>query len=153
MANDVDLRQFLEQREELIVRKREELKRELEELRHVRASLESGRHMLARNEHREKLTIKEMIRAVLEQNPTGGTSDQIVSWISQTFDNEVARSSLSPQLSRLKSEGEVDLDDELGKWRLRYHSSGKNLAQKMRERDEEVHREHLRTIGRIGGQY
>lgn len=122
MSDDLDLWNFLEKREEEIVQKRAALQRELHELRAVRSSLENRQRMGENQEPSEKRTIKEMVRAVLERNPNGGSSDQIVSWINSTFGRELARPSLTPQLSRLKSDGEVELDEENGIWSLSYLS-------------------------------
>lgn len=150
MSEDLDLRNFLEKREEEIVRKRAALQRELEDLRSVRATLESRQRSGENQDAGEKRTIKEMVRAVLERNPEGGTSDQIVSWINQTFGRELARPSLTPQLSRLKSDGEVELDEDVGVWSLSYlsmrrHNQQNRLAQKLspsqeREQFEKMHR-------------
>ncbi len=158
MADDVNLWNFLEKREEEIVQKRAALQRELHELRAVRSSLESRQRSGDSDDPSEKRTIKEMVRAVLERHPEGGTSDQIVSWINNTFGRELARPSLTPQLSRLKSDGEVDLDEDKGVWSLSYltmrhhstHGSAHNrLAHKMRTvQDEEAYQ---RTFGQKGG--
>lgn len=118
MSSDLNLWQYLEQREEEIVRKRQELKEELEALRGARATLEMTQRGKRNADAEEKLTIKEMIRSVLWRNPEGGTSDQVAFWINQFHGVEVARTSLSPQLSRLKADGEVDLNEERGFWRL-----------------------------------
>lgn len=119
MTDKLPLWQYLEQREEEIVQMRKELQRELEALREARSAIENGARVRKRDEPREKLTIKDMIRSVLARNPEGGTSDQIINWIHQAHDIEVARTSLSPQLSRLKADEEVELDDDLGIWSLR----------------------------------
>lgn len=121
MAENLNLWDYLEQREEEIVHMRAELLRELEALRETRASLESRtREISASPPRTEKLTIKEMIRSVLERNPEGGTSDQIINWINVIHGNEIARTSLSPpQLSRLKADGgEVNLNEKNGLWSL-----------------------------------
>ncbi len=141
MSDDLDLWNFLEKREEEIVQKRAALQRELHELRAVRSSLENRQRMGENQEPGEKRTIKEMVRAVLERNPNGGSSDQIVSWINSTFGRELARPSLTPQLSRLKSDGEVELDEENGIWSLSYlsmrHRSKRNrLAHKLGSDEE-----------------
>ncbi|GKY88886.1 hypothetical protein [Sinisalibacter aestuarii] len=119
MSDEMDLWQFLEAREEEIVRKRKELLTELEALRNARASLEKERRDKDREDGSERMTIKEMVRSVLSRNPEGGTSDQIINWINQIHASEVARTSLSPQLSRLKADGIVMLDEDTGIWKLR----------------------------------
>lgn len=118
MTGELDLWRFLERREEEIIHRRKELLAELEALREVRASLEKRQRVSQQADTAERLTIKDMVRSVLTRNPEGGTSDQIANWITQLHGAEVARTSLSPQLSRLKADDEVSLDEETGIWRL-----------------------------------
>ena len=118
MDNEKNLWRYLEDREEQIIAKREELSRELEALREARASIENRQRTKVNDGVQDKLTIKEMIRGALRKNPEGGTSDQIINWIAQLHRTEVARTSLSPQLSRLKSDKEVVLNEENGIWNL-----------------------------------
>lgn len=118
MSADLDLWLYLEKREEEIIAKRKELSEELEALREARASIEKRQKVKKATETRDKLTIKEMVRETLLDQSEGGTSDQIIHWINRRHGTEVARTSLSPQLSRLKADGEVELDEENGIWTL-----------------------------------
>lgn len=119
MSNNQDLWAFLERREEEIVEQRKKLKDELEALRLARASIEQGQKETSKKSATERPpTIKDMIRSVLMKNVEGGTSDEIIRWINLVHGVEIARTSLSPQLSRLKAEGEVGLDEERGVWSL-----------------------------------
>lgn len=108
------LRDFIAKREGEIKDQLKALKAELRELQVAKGALEgqappppvaSGGP-----------TIKEMAKFVLS---TGGaaegmTSHEILAAIKAEFDREIDRTSLSPQLSRLKADGEVALAGE--KW-------------------------------------
>ena len=144
MTDDLDLWQFLERREEEIIRKRKALSDELEALREARASLENRRRHPPRSAIiQEKLTIKEMVRNVLSRNPEGGTSDQIANWINEIHGVEVARTSLSPQLSRLKADDQITLHDETGVWQLVGSPHGRKLSLSERARLSRHHQEHF----------
>lgn len=56
-------------------------------------------------------TIKDMIKLVLTEHPEGGESGDITAWIRDRFAVDVPRTSMSPQLSRLKAAGELRLND------------------------------------------
>ena len=56
-----------------------------------------------------KGTLKDKIIAVLKLRPKGATSTEILDLIAEQFDETIPRTSLSPQLSRLKSEGWLSL--------------------------------------------
>ena len=60
-----------------------------------------------------------MVQQVLRSRPKGGTAEDIIDWIRKEFGIEVARPSLSPQLSRLKSEGILWLNSETKIWSLK----------------------------------
>lgn len=63
------------------------------------------------------MTFQDMIVAVLNDRPTGrGEAVQILDWIYQKFGKRILRSSISPQLSRLKALGVLDLVS--GEWIL-----------------------------------
>lgn len=59
-----------------------------------------------------KLTMKELTRKALEENfPNGATAQELLELYHKSWGRtDISRSSLSPQLSRLKAEGVVDLD-------------------------------------------
>lgn len=61
-------------------------------------------------------TIKDMVRDVLTGFPQGLDANDIINVVRDRFGVDVPRSSMSPQLSRLKSEGVIELDGKL--WRL-----------------------------------
>lgn len=60
------------------------------------------------------VTIKDMVREALETSyPNGADANQILGYINQKWDKGLVRSSLSPQLSRLKKEEVIDLQGGL----------------------------------------
>lgn len=61
------------------------------------------------------MTIGEMAVALLRNNPIGMTSNQILSEIQALWVPDLARTSLSPPLSRLKKKGIIYLDEDLWK--------------------------------------
>jgi hypothetical protein len=65
---------------------------------------------------RGELSFQEMIRRILQNKPNGATAKEILDLIKQEFNLEVMRSSISPQLSRLKEKGEIELKS--GVWKL-----------------------------------
>lgn len=115
------LREFLDQREQEIAAEVRRLRRELVEVRAARHAIsEEGSHRTAPSRHvpAERLTLKDRIRSVLAKEATGVTSDFIIDAIEQDFGLRVPRSSLSPQLSRLKKENVVARDAATNTWRL-----------------------------------
>lgn len=57
-----------------------------------------------------------MVKAVLADFPDGKESNDLLSIVKERFGVEIPRSSLSPQLSKLKKKGEVKWRG--GKWKL-----------------------------------
>ena len=62
------------------------------------------------------LTIKQMVVKLIDQNGAGLSAIDLMARIKAVYDLEIPRSSLSPQLSRLKQEGR--LVDKSGIWCL-----------------------------------
>jgi hypothetical protein len=60
-------------------------------------------------------TIKERVIALLDVNPNGLTSGQILNNLRFSLP-ALMRESLSPQLSRLKKDGEISLDQQTSLW-------------------------------------
>jgi hypothetical protein len=119
-----NLREFIRAREADIQKQIESLKVELRELTLARQAIEGGvsaRDVDVQRAHTPK--IKEMILAVLDSRPDGGTSDQIIDWVLRDFGVDVPRSSMSPQLSRLKSDFQVRLDPKTRAWQLPKHAN------------------------------
>ena len=73
----------------------------------------------APTQSRKSPTIKEMIVHVLGETESGATSEELLDLIEHRFDQRLVRTSMSPQLSRLRhQDGKVELDKSSGKWRL-----------------------------------
>jgi hypothetical protein len=65
----------------------------------------------------EKLTIKSMILTALSSHfHDGATPAELRTFIKDVFGREIDRTSMSPQLTRLREDGAVEQTD--GKWRL-----------------------------------
>lgn len=78
-----------------------------------------------------KKTLKEMALDALRANPEGADAQAILSWIKDTHGLEVARESMSPQLSRLGHEGVITRDGLT--WRLKDFEPGAVLFGSQRE--------------------
>jgi hypothetical protein len=66
----------------------------------------------------DKLTIKDLIiHALNEHFRSGASSKQLRDFIRDAWNRDIERTNLSPQLSRLKADGTVELDDQ-GNWIL-----------------------------------
>lgn len=61
-------------------------------------------------------TIKQRVLEILEGDYQGMTAQEILTTINTKFQTEYPRTSLSPQLSRLKAEGKIELDGTV--WKL-----------------------------------
>lgn len=69
-------------------------------------------------------TIKQRVMAILDKNPGGLTSGQILNNLRISGLPNLMRESLSPQLSRLKKEQEIALDSTTSLWkRVNKHES------------------------------
>lgn len=62
-------------------------------------------------------TIKDHVRELIAEKPLGLTSNEILERLQQSMPS-LTRTSLSPQLSRLKAEGLLLRDDLSGRWQL-----------------------------------
>lgn len=56
-----------------------------------------------------KLTIKDMTVEILALMPSGATAQEILALINERYKHDTKRESLSPQLTRLKAEGRIEL--------------------------------------------
>jgi hypothetical protein len=109
------LRDFIASREAEIREQLKALKAEQKELQVAKAALD-GQEPAAASAQSSSPTIKEMALYVLrtEAAKEGMTSHQILAGIKQEFGRDIDRTSLSPQLSRLKTDEEIGLIGE--KW-------------------------------------
>jgi hypothetical protein len=79
---------------------------------------------------------KDKIRTILsEQYPTGANSRQILEVINKNWTRQVKRSSLSPQLSRLKDDGIIELKDNV--WKLIAQTEKKTASEEAVGEDAE----------------
>lgn len=108
----MSLRDYIADRRVALKAQIQQLRAELRELDIAEAALSSETGEAEPSQSAP--TIKGMVTVVLKTGPAD--AHEIVGEIKKNFGVEVARSSLSPQLSRLKAEGVVQLDGT--KWSL-----------------------------------
>ena len=107
------LRDFIAQRETEIRDQQKALKAELRELQLAKAALEGQPTTPPSGPSGITATIKDMAREVLSGQPGGLNSSGILDAIKKRFGRDIERTSLSPQLSRLKDEGELILSGDV----------------------------------------
>lgn len=106
------LRDFISTRESEIKAHIKVLRVELGELKVAKSALEpQGSIVVTDSANPATKTIKEMIRDVLKSSHQGLTSTEILFKINELFSKKIERTSLSPQLSRMKEDCEVTLHD------------------------------------------
>lgn len=105
------LRDFIAHREAEIRELQKALKAELRDLQLAKGAIESTAAAPASGG--PSTTIKEMAREVLSGQPDGLNSSGILDGIRKQFGREIERTSLSPQLSRMKDDNEVVLDGDV----------------------------------------
>jgi len=77
----------------------------------------AGRNILRRvSQDGRKLTIKDLAIDALNDSPDGADALKIIKIINDKFGVDVPRTSISPQLSRLKKEGLIFLNNKV--WRI-----------------------------------
>ncbi|MGC8201448.1 hypothetical protein ACP2AV_01975 [Aliiroseovarius sp. PTFE2010] len=116
------LRDFINAREGEVKAQIKALNDELRELRAARSAIDGGSAPGADRTTSGRMTHRDMIVAVLDERPEGGTSDKVIEWIREKFDTEIPQASMSSQLSRAKSDGAVSLDMSTKTWRSAKHS-------------------------------
>jgi hypothetical protein len=127
------LREYLDGREKTLVREIASLREELVPLESELADVRKAKSALAREEQTaaapppasapdvppgtkpspyQHLTMKELtLKALKEKFPMGATANDLLEFFGNAWGRtDVVRSSLSPQLSRLKWEGKIGLD-------------------------------------------
>lgn len=107
------LRAFITKREREIREQIRDLRSELHELKTVKQNLPESQSTIADDEARPEpgRTIKDMVRSSLTKRPNGLTATALLKAIAEDFDATIERTSLSPQLSRLRRAGDVVLKD------------------------------------------
>lgn len=117
------LRNFLSSREGDIKAQIAALQDELEEILIARSAIDSAETPIGNTRSSAKMTQKDMILAVLDSRPEGGTSDKVIEWILQDFGITISTSSASTQLSRLKNDDKaLFLDQKSKAWRSKKHA-------------------------------
>lgn len=107
------LRDFIAGREAEIKEQMKALRTELAELKLAKSALDqTGSGQPQPVAQPTGPTIKDMVREILKSDVLGLTSTQILREISERFGRDLERTSLSPQLSRMKQDGEVELIGE-----------------------------------------
>lgn len=120
------LREFIESREVDVKAQIRALQDELRELRAAKSAIDGGDHPAKVARGTERMTQRDMIVAVLDDHPEGGTSDKVINWVREQFGVEVSQASISSQLSRAKSDGVLTLEPSTKIWRSAKHSAKKN---------------------------
>ena len=101
------LRNFIATRKSAIKSEIRDLRKELNDLKLAEAALADQKSGAGQDESSPSPTIKDMIRAVLRNANGPLMSTSILQEIQSDFTRVIERTSLSPQLSRMKEEGEV----------------------------------------------
>lgn len=116
------LRDFINARESEVKASIKALNDELRELRAAKSAIDGGAAPVSQRGPSSRITHRDMIVAVLDDRPEGGTSDKVIEWVNEKFDVEISQASMSSQLSRAKSDGVVGLDMSTKTWRSAKHS-------------------------------
>ena len=123
------LRQYLDSREREIASQMASLKTELAEIRVAKAAIEGNAPTHLKGTRSRDLGQRGMILKVLDQRSAGGRSDEIVQWVREDFGVDIALSSASSQLSRMKSQDtSVVLDQATKIWRSANQASNGNAT-------------------------
>ncbi len=113
------LRTFLSQRETEIKSQIKALRAELSEVQTAKSALENGvvqNIKEADPQSNGQQTIKEMVIEVLKEAPEGLEANDIIDRINLFYGKKIQRTSLSPQLTRLKRDEKIQLNENL--WKL-----------------------------------
>jgi hypothetical protein len=119
--NKTSIRKLLAKRKSEILNNIKLLRRELSEIRAMEQALtiQSDGPKNSRNPElrsNQSLTFQDMIMLTLKSTPEGATANELLEMIDGRFNKKIMRSSISPQLSRLKQKGKVTLKD--GMWAI-----------------------------------
>ena len=89
------------------------------------ADLASDAQMGPPSDVQVEMTIKEMILSALRDHfiDYGASPTELRDYMKSAYDRDIDRNSISPQLSRLREEGMVDMLNS-GKWKLSRHGIG-----------------------------
>ncbi|ATG48413.1 hypothetical protein CEW89_13085 [Celeribacter ethanolicus] len=120
------LRDFIANREGEVKAQIKALNDELRELRAAKSAIDGGPSPVADRVPSGRMTHRDMIVAILDERPEGGTSDKVIEWVREKFDVDIPQASMSSQLSRAKSDDVLTLDPSTKVWRLSKHSAKEN---------------------------
>lgn len=115
------LREFIANRRSEIKSEMDKLKAEIRELDLAEQALEPKRHTTiifggGAGKSWKRPTIIGMVKDVLLKFPDGADAQAIINAVKEKFGVDVPRSSMSPQLSRLKADGVLEMENNI--WRL-----------------------------------
>lgn len=138
--------EFLTRREAEIKDARAQLLLELKQIKAARAAIQSpegerygsGSGGIAGE---SKPTIKNMVVTVLGEANEPKTTDEIIELIERQFETVIVRSSISPQLSRLRhQDGVLGYNQETSKWVLldKSHTTPNSSPSKSHGEDDET---------------
>lgn len=119
--NNETLRDFVNKRKKEILFQLKELRSELRDLKAVETTLNPASALGESSKTnargaRSGPTLQDMILEVLKREKSGLTAIQILEKIEEKFEKQVPRSSLSPQLSRLRAKEVIALN--AGLWEV-----------------------------------
>lgn len=118
------LRDFLKQRETELRLEMSRLNAELNEIRAAREAIDNPSGPRSSVPAAVgKPTHRDMIIEILDERPEGAGADQIRSLLQKRFGVELPRPSVSSKLSRMKSDGLIQLDADTKVWRSPKHPS------------------------------
>ena len=129
-----DTLSVLQNHEEELLKEKDRILMALEEVRSAMEVIRAEREKNLVEGPHGRMTIKDMARMVLAESKDGLTAEEILQKINQTFDVELVRTSLSPQLSRLKQSEFVELDEKSGQWTLTKAGRNSSLSRRLRSR-------------------
>src|SRR5690606_35067860 len=88
------------------------LRKEYKEIQAAEAAVSNviGTAVNSRKSASGEPTIKDMVVAVLQERGSGADALEIIDLIKEMYGKEIPRPSMSPQLSRLKTDGVLKLD-------------------------------------------
>lgn len=116
----MSLMEFIEQREAEIKELRKALYEELKQLKAAKAAISGISVRVESSDESSSAqaepTIKEMTLEVISDAERALTAEEILQAIKSKFLKEIQRTSLSPQLTRLKREGRIAYDVETSQW-------------------------------------
>lgn len=119
--SELSLLEFIEMREAEIKERRRILLEELKQLKAARAAIagvSGNRPVTQAPASTRELTIKEMALDVVSSSSSPLTAEEILAEMNKKFLKDIQRTSLSPQLSRLRQDERLDYDPDSGRWGL-----------------------------------